>query len=363
MLAAGPLTSLGAWAAPHLVQAANAEEAVPAPPGTPAVRTGLGTDVLLRPGAERTLPATAADRGVGPDRTSTLVLSTDPNNGDGVSAALMRGGGTTLDSLSQLHPAAGLSWTGETSRPRDDAATAALRSTAALLVGDTGADPRPELRRFGVGYVVLQQSDTAAELLAERLDAVPGLAAVGITPSGWLWRVAPAVMPDGTEDAGGRTARARILDAEGRTETLVPSGANRVETRIQGGEAKRLLVLAERADRGWHATLDGRSLEGASDGWAQAFLLPPSGGHLTVGYVSPWQPWAEAFQVAVFGAGTLLAVPVPVPARLRTVRLPPAGRAGGSRQHILDTSVTHGARPFGRTAGAQPGMAAAGARS
>ena len=42
----------------------------------------------------------------------------------------------------------------------------------------------------------------------------------------------------------------------------------------------RRLVLAERADTGWRATLDGKALEPATDGWAQAFDLPTEGGEL-----------------------------------------------------------------------------------
>lgn len=216
VLAVGPLTSLGAWTVPQLVQAADAEAAAltlsdapdalsTAPDGGPAASTDFGTTILVRPGAERTLPATAADRGTGPDRTRTLVLTISGKDGDGVTAALMRGGGTTHDSLSQLNSAAGLSGDGSSPQLRaDDAATAALRRTAAILVGGTGADPRAELGRFGIGYVVLRQSDTAAELLAERLNAVPGLAAVGDTPSGW--RVARGACGFAGRDGGRRRA-------------------------------------------------------------------------------------------------------------------------------------------------------------
>ncbi len=390
VLAAGPLTSLGLWTVPQLAQAADAEAvglSLPDAPDTgiapepatssgsatgdgPAESTDFGTGILVHPGAERILPATAADRGTGPDRTRTLVLTIGGNNGnngnngsngDGVAAALMRGGGTTLDASSQLNSTVGLSGSGTTPQIRpDDAATASLRDAAAMVVSGTGADPRAELRRFGVGHVVLQQSDTAADLLAEQLDAVPGLVAVGKTPSGWLWRVSPPVLSNGTEDPGGQTARARIVDAEGRTEALVPSGITRIDTGIQEGAEGRTLVLAERADAGWQAMLDGRPLESTSEGWAQTFVLPSRGGHLTVGYVSAWQPWTEAVQAVVFGATALLAVPVP--SRPRAARVLPTGRRD-TPDDGWTPAPGHGPADPGipSEADREPGMATAGA--
>ncbi|MBG6217251.1 GT2 family glycosyltransferase [Arthrobacter sp. CAN_A6] len=383
VLAAGPLTSLGLWILPQSAQVAGtaavaltpsdapdsatssdtAARADEASGDSPGESTDFGTAVLVHPVAERILPATAADRGTGPDRTRTLVLTIDGSNGEGVAAMLMRGGGTTLDTMSPLNSPAGLSGDGAAPQFRpDDAADDALRGAVAMLVGGTGADPRAELRRFGVGHVVLQQSDTAAELLAEQLDAAPGLTAVGKTPSGWLWRVTPSILPNGTEDSGGQTARARIVDAEGRTEALVPSGTIRVATGVRDGGEGRTLVLAERADTGWQAALDGRPLESASEGWAQTFVLPPRGGHLTVDYVSAWQPWTEAVQMVVFGASILLAVPVP--SRPRAVRVRPAGR-GPTAASGREPATGHG--PVGPGSShpteREPGMAAAGASS
>jgi hypothetical protein len=99
-----------------------------------------------------------------------------------------------------------------------------------------------------------------------------------------------------------------------------------VDTRIPDGSEGRKLVLAERADTGWKATLDGRALASEPNGWAQAFELPAGGGDLTVRYVSPWQPWAEAGQAAVLLATLLLALPIP--ARPRLLRVPSAARTG-----------------------------------
>ncbi|BBE22087.1 hypothetical protein MN0502_09700 [Arthrobacter sp. MN05-02] len=164
VLAAGPLVGLGLWLSPEVVvpPAASAgpvvipgdrvDEAADAP-----ATTDLGTGIALRPVAERPLPATAADRGAGPEQIRTLVITVDDE--DDVAAALMRGSGTTLDDLNPLYAARVL---GPGSAVLDDSESArTLRSTAAVIVGATGADPRADLRDLGVAFVVLRQSETA----------------------------------------------------------------------------------------------------------------------------------------------------------------------------------------------------------
>nr|WP_231713708.1 glycosyltransferase family 2 protein [Arthrobacter sp. zg-Y916] len=317
LLAAGPAASLAAWVIPQTTGTAADAGTGGAQPGTrPAIRAT----------EPRTLPATAADRGNSPDQTRSLVLRT--GEGGDVTATLMRSGGSTLDGLNAAYAARGVQGEpGRESLAADDEATSELRRAVAVITAGTGVDPRPELARLGVGFIVLQTSDTAAQLLADRMDAVPGLTAVGETDSGWLWRVTGALDAEGTEAAAGQTARARILDASGRTVALVPSGPAAVSTDIPAGDEGRMLVLAERADPGWHANLDGRNLTASTNSWAQAFMLPADGGRLSVDYRSAWEPWTEILQIAVFGLTLLLAVPTP--ARSGVVRLP--GKQGPVR--------------------------------
>ncbi|WP_312180119.1 glycosyltransferase, partial [Arthrobacter sp.] len=310
LLGAGPAVSLAAWTIPQATGAVTEAGTGGAQPGT---------RLAVRATDPRVLPATAADRGNSPDQTRTLVLSV--GSGDDVTATLMRSGGSTLDGLSGSYTASTVQGgPGRESVVPDDEATAELRSAVAVITAGTGVDPRPELARLGVGFVVLQTSDTAAELLADRMDAVPGLTAVGQTGSGWLWRVVGTLDEQGTETAAGQTARARIQDADGQTVALVPSETTAIRADIPAGEDGRRLVLAERADAGWQASLDGNRLEPDTDGWAQAFKLPADGGTLTLDYRSAWEPWTEIVQVIVFGLTLLLAVPTP--ARSGVIRLP-----------------------------------------
>ncbi len=300
LLALGPAMSLGLWIATS--------------PGA-----GFGGENLVQASAPRTLPATAADRGNGADRTRTLVLRIDAE--DKVSAALMRGSGTTLDSLSQLFAARTLSGPpGAVTLRADDDATAAVRRSVAAIVAGSGVDPREDLRALDVGFVVLQQSDTAAELLAGRLNSVPGLTAVGNTDTGWLWRVTAPTLGTGAADPAGLTARLRTVDADGRTEHLLAASTVEATSMVPAGAEGRRLVLAERANQGWSASLNGHRLEPASDGWAQEFTLPAEGGELQVDFASRWSPWAEIAQITIFALTVLLAIPVP--ARPRFVRVP-----------------------------------------
>ncbi|RJT80949.1 glycosyltransferase [Arthrobacter cheniae] len=337
-LAVGPLLSLGLWLAPEMASppAAVAEpvvipgsptEAEPAP-GSGTTTFATGVDLL--PVAERSLPATAADRGNGPDQTRTLVITVDDD--DNVAAALMRGAGTTLDALNPLFAARVLQGGDQVTVQADNESTRILRTSAAVIVGATGADPRGDLRDLGVGFVVLQQSETAGDFLSGRIDSVPGLTAVGDTEAGRLWRVAPVTLDDGTEDAGGSTGRVRVLDADGRTQATVPSERIDAEGTIPAGTDGRTLVLAEEADAGWQASLDGRRLEPSSDGWRQAFALPAEGGTVKLTFVSPYQPWSEAVQAVIIALTVLLAIPIPSkPQVVRPGGGRRPGRTGGPR--------------------------------
>jgi hypothetical protein len=80
---------------------------------------------------------------------------------------------------------------------------------------------------------------------------------------------------------------------------------------VPAGPEGRLVVLAERADPGWSAWLDGRRLTATTADWAQAFTLPAQGGRLSVRYESPWAVWAGISQAVVIGLTVLLAVPMP----------------------------------------------------
>ena len=303
LLLAGPLAGMAAWSAQNLLRPATAA-------GLPREATAepLGVPRLVEAGDPRTLPATAVDRGTGPEQSRTLLISTSE---DGTfKASLMRGAGTTLDSLSAIASARNImGGPGRETLREDDTVTATLRGVVATIVAGQGVDPRPELEQLGVGFVVLRSADTAAQLTASRMDAVPGLIAVGQTDVGWLWRITPLNQP--VLQPADVAHRARIVDGAGATVALLPSGFDDVNTSVPEGNEGRLVVIAERADPGWSAWFDGRKLTSTSSGWAQAFTLPPSAGQLTIRYENPWAVWSGILQVTVIGLTIMLAIPIP----------------------------------------------------
>lgn len=317
LLLAAPLAGLTVWTAQNLLQptAPSADPSLALAPGPTAAgdsakpgTPGLGTPRLVQPAQARTLPATAVDRGEGPEQSRTLLIA---SNEDGsFDATLMRGAGTTLDGLSTI--AAARSITGDPGKEtvRDgDAVAGSLRKVVATIVAGEGVDPRGDLERLGVGFVVLRVADSASELTASRMDAVPGLVAVGQTGTGWLWRVSPLDRPG--IKASDVAHRVRVVDVSGRTVSLLPSEEVSAAGTVPAGPEGRLVVLAERADPGWSAWLDGRRLTSTTSGWAQAFTLPAQGGELSIRYEAPWAVLTGIAQAIVIGLTVLLAVPMP----------------------------------------------------
>ncbi|MDD0857114.1 hypothetical protein NHF46_03565 [Arthrobacter alpinus] len=292
VLVLAPVVSLGVWTVQQFAK----------DPG----QASLTGPFLLHGATSGTIPATASDRGMGPEASRTIVLSVTPDGG--IDAALMQGAGTTLDSLSTISAAARVTGSpGQETVVPSDEATAVLETTVAALVSKAGLDPRDDLVDLGVGFVVLRPGDTAAELLASELEGVPGLSSVGPTESGWLWRVQPTYATAGDTDV---VNRVRIVDAAGKAVAPVPSNGIGVNTAIAAGEAGRKVVLAERSDAHWQAWFDGKSLKATDVGWAQAFELPATAGKLEIRYVEPLDAIFTIVQLVLFGLTILLAVPV-----------------------------------------------------
>ena len=239
LLLAGPLAGLTVWAAQNVLPpSATAPVTEPAGAGLPAADSQalgdrlLGTPRLVQPVEPRTLPATAIDRGEGPEQSRTLLISTRE---DGTfDATLMRGAGTTLDALSTIAAARPIMGEpGQETVRDDDAAAASLRNVVATIVAGQGVDPRAELEQLGVGFVVLRAADTAAQLTASRMDAVPGLVAVGKTDVGWLWRISPVNEP--AVQAADVAHRVRIVDGAGTTVGRVHSQPVSADAAIPAG--------------------------------------------------------------------------------------------------------------------------------
>lgn len=183
--------------------------------------------------------------------------------------------------------------------PRFPGATSGRASAAstvlARLVGDLSAGvpgAAAGLPGFGVTAVVMPAAATDPSLVAA-LDSVDGLWRDRRGSGVLVWRPVdpvtgrayPAararILPAGASDGSAGAAGLGVPPVGLRPGTAGLSGA----VEVPAGAAGRRVVLAETADPGWRATLDGAPLTRAlADGWAQSFVLPARGGLLEVGY-------------------------------------------------------------------------------
>ncbi len=274
------------------------------------------------------LPAvsTAEARGRGAGRT--LVLAVDRVAGAGLDGQPAQGDGAAADRVRwaiyrDAGPRFGTDSVARRLLAPDDAAV--VLPVVAALLSDTAQDERGALADLAVGTIVaLPPVDEAAE---QALDAAVGLVRVDTGEERAIWRVEPAQ----DNRASSRPGRVRVVDANGAVTAVVsssgPAYADRVRGEVAAGGPDRRLVLAERADPGWRASLDGVALEPVTvAGWAQGFELPRHAGRLVVAHRPEvaWiaQPWFGGAWLAAALLIALLALPLP---RVRErIRPPPA---------------------------------------
>ncbi|MDT0249471.1 glycosyltransferase [Actinomyces oris] len=190
----------------------------------------------------------------------------------------------------------------------DDPADAELAQivTRATAGQDQGA--ADALAAHGIAVVVLddQEGDAVTAEARVGLSSTPGLEQLAQTASGNSWRVTSSAHPD--------SARLSLLDSGGEVTPVASTGAGSgTRTRIPAGAGPRTLVMVERSDAGWSATLDGRRLEAttvrAQDGsWKQGFAVGSEGGELVVTHTrrstaaatyTIWAVWALTLVAAL----------------------------------------------------------------
>ncbi|QWW20296.1 glycosyltransferase family 2 protein [Schaalia sp. 19OD2882] len=195
---------------------------------------------------------------------------------------LLRGPGqdwlTSTPALRALHSTGGSAG----DRAMDDLAEASW-----TLVTQPDRATVDALAAHGVDTILLPTGKSPSTW-QDALGRAPGLERIGVTELGDLWRLridgrAPARVELVTDDA------VSALDAT----------QLRVDTQVVGPGTLR---LAERADNGWRANLDGKPLQVVSGGesaWSQAFTVPGPG-HLVVTHDAWWTlPWKIACILAL----------------------------------------------------------------
>jgi hypothetical protein len=215
-----------------------------------------------------------------------------------------------------------------------DGAGGEVDGLVARLATGAAGDVSGDLGALAIGAVLVPPADDAAaeparSELVGRLDATGGLERITENPTGIIWRVtapAPDVAdepaadePAADEPAADQpvTAWARLVTPRtgapggaATTVTALDAGPLSVRTTIPAGADGRAVVLAERADAGWRAWLDGRPVAAADAGWRQAFAVGADGGRLVVAYAPPARMAWWVVQSVVLGLTVLLALPV-----------------------------------------------------
>jgi GT2 family glycosyltransferase len=238
-----------------------------------------GADDPLERREPQILPAYVAAEARTPDRPRTLLLRQDDEGR--LAYAVLRGSAPRL---------------GDVETGPDGSAFAALDELVADLVAGRGGQEATQIGSYAIRYVLVP-APTDLEL-ARTLDAAPGLSRVS-APDGWtLWKI------------GGTTSRLRVVSADGSASTPLRSGVTGASTPVDAGEAGRTLVLAEPADAGWQATIDGQPLERRTvDGWAQGFDLPATAGTVELVHADDARQRWLAVQAALVGLVLVLALP------------------------------------------------------
>ncbi|CAL9438654.1 hypothetical protein SUDANB58_02201 [Streptomyces sp. enrichment culture] len=227
------------------------------------------------------VPAFVAEESGTRDQARTLVIDSD--SAAHVRYMLVRGAGARLG---DAEFAAAVGGGGR------------LDKAVANLVAGSGADQADQLGGFAVRYVLVHKG--APREVARVLDATPGLSRLSEQNGSALWRVDQEV------------ARATIVSGTGSgAPQPVAAGPVEIHTAIPSGAGGRVLRLADAADEGWTATLNGKPLARTTvDGWAQGFELPSTGGRLDVTYDDPFAHtawlWAQGLLAVVL---VVLALP------------------------------------------------------
>ena len=250
------------------------------------------------------VPAAAADQGRTGARSRVLVLE---QRSDGtVQADLAVHGGDTVIQHAVVPDARDVD-TVRAGDPVDgDPASTALREAVAGMLSSTGtADEQDEhaaVSELAISYVVVRGDLEEQTDLRGILDSSTELEKVTEGDNGGMWRVLDA--------------SPRAVVRGGSAPVALDSGAIDASGTVPVAGDPRTVVLAERFDTGWRATLDGSELEPVEvDGWAQGFVVPSgAGGEVDV---HREQPLRLLWQVLLYLAVALTAL-ISIPWRVRS---------------------------------------------
>jgi hypothetical protein len=199
------------------------------------------------------------------DLTTTLAGQTEAGSHQARVLVLERRPGQARVSYTVLRTTAPM--LGESDTPTS---AAARRRMDAIVAGfATGHGDGWALARMGVQYVYVPHP--VRDRIVPALDSAPDLARLGRDDSFALWRLVPQ--------------SGRLLLLDGTTVTALPARTTGAVMTIPPGGPGREVLLAEPADGGWQARLNGSALRPLTlDGWAVGYRVPPAGGHFVLSH-------------------------------------------------------------------------------
>lgn len=231
----------------------------------------VGSDMDLEAHSGDMVPALALRNSVDPVRSRVLVL--DPS-GTSMDIQVWRGNGPQLTE----------STTAVTLSGQGEAAAADL----AAAIGAIGSPDFAEgLARHAISIILVVEDDAPSRDLAEALDATDNISRVTTSTVGTFWRV---------DGAGRITQDGGVLPSK------------RISATVEADPGP--LYLAERADPGWVATMNGEHLPVISDDWRQVWDVPEAGTvHIThQGIFSQW--WMTALRAMAVLANLIVCLPI-----------------------------------------------------
>ncbi len=240
------------------------------------------------------VPAFVAEESGTADRARTLVLGGRSGH---VDYTLVRGSGARL---------------GDADLAAEAGENARLGGIVANLVAGSGADQTNQLGGYAVRYILVR--DGAPREMGRVLDATPGLTRLSQEDGSALWRVDRRVS---RVSVVASAAQDGTRAGEAAAPIPVPAGPVEAHTEVPGGTDGRVLRIADAADEGWQATLDGKPLKPVTlDGWAQGFALPAAGGRLDLTHENPI---GHTVWLAVQGLLAVVLVVLALPGRRREI--------------------------------------------
>ncbi|MDO5720238.1 MAG: glycosyltransferase [Actinomycetaceae bacterium] len=245
--------------------------------------TATYTEATITTAPAHFTPAAAMEAQTSDRHARLLRITID---GDTVTAGLYRGDGRQLadsSAVTRLALAVDVQYSQIDHRYDYLTATDPALSELALLVTrllyTPETDMSEQLLAFAVDQIILTDADSARYVEAKAaLDRNPALQRAGTSDTGLLWRV--DTLPAST---------ARLMLLNNSHLTALPSGRVGATVNLDNLDITTgTLVLAERANPDWRATVDGDELARTTVGWRQAFELSETSGTLRIRYQPDW---------------------------------------------------------------------------